>query len=446
MDKTPKRPSRKSHPEPRRKNPRPAAPRGKPASANPKHLPTEKLQKVLAETGLESRRALEGWIEAGRVSVNGAPAKLGARVRATDRIQVDGREISRRAPGAGRLRVLRYHKPVGEICSRLDPEGRRSVFQRLPDIPGARWVMVGRLDINTSGLLLFTNAGDLAHRLMHPSSDIEREYAVRVLPWESEEDARQSPSDARRGADDENGIAPNIIARLREGVRLEDGLARFECIVDAGGQGRNHWYHVTIKEGKTHEVRRLWEAVGLRVSRLIRLRYGPIRLGRALRPGRWEELSPGESAALAKSVGLGKLAGGASPRPKRHRTTDPESGASPRPNRRRTTGPESGASPRPKRHRATSPESGASPRPKRHRTTGPESGASPRPKRHRATSPESDASPRPKRHRATSPESSASPRSNRRRTTGPEKRNVVGRRNVVARRANPRGSPPGRSR
>nr|VFK63477.1 MAG: 23S rRNA pseudouridine2605 synthase [Candidatus Kentron sp. TC] len=297
----------------------------KSVSANQKQRGSEKLQKVLAEAGLGSRRLLEGWIEAGRVSVNGVKAKLGARVRITDRIRVDGREIFRSPPATERLRVLRYHKPVGEICSRTDLKGRPSVFDRLPNISRGRWVAIGRLDVNTCGLLLFTNMGELANRLMHPSSGMEREYAVRVLAWDWETDTPRSGKDRRYAVKNkEGGVAPDVVGRLRKGIRLDDGLARFEHIMDAGGEGQNHWYHVIIKEGKTHEVRRLWEAVGLRVSRLIRIRYGPIRLQRELHPGRCEELSTKETEELAKSVGFGELVGSASPPFKMPRTTGPE--------------------------------------------------------------------------------------------------------------------------
>jgi len=280
---------------------------------------SEKLHKVLADVGLGSRRSLERWIEAGRVSVNGVRAKLGARVVPTDLIRVDGRRISRHPPGTRRsegtkVRVLRYHKPVGEICSRADPVGRRSVFHRLPNIVGGRWIAVGRLDINTCGLLLFTNTGELAHRLMHPSSGIEREYAVRVLPWSSTEgtespraklivNANSIQSNLSDEATSNKMVSAALLKRLKEGIQLEDGLARFERITDIGGQGQNHWYHVVVKEGKNHEVRRLWEATGLRVSRLIRIRYGSVELTRSLRPGRWEELTPKEVMELATSVG-----------------------------------------------------------------------------------------------------------------------------------------------
>ncbi|RMG29991.1 MAG: 23S rRNA pseudouridine(2605) synthase RluB [Gammaproteobacteria bacterium] len=242
----------------------------------------ERLQKVLARLGLASRRAIDSWIEAGRIRVNGQVASPGTRVRPGDRVEIDGRPVSIARILAPRTRVLLYHKPAGEVTTRRDPEGRPTVFDRLPRLVYGRWIAVGRLDLNTSGLLLLTTDGDLAHRLMHPSSNVEREYAVRVFGTVDEE----------------------TLHRLTEGVELEDGTARFESIVDAGGQGANHWYHVVLREGRNREVRRLWEAVGLRVSRLIRVRYGDLKLPPRLRPGHWQELEPAEVAALRRSVGL----------------------------------------------------------------------------------------------------------------------------------------------
>ncbi|MBT8419911.1 MAG: rRNA pseudouridine synthase [Gammaproteobacteria bacterium] len=304
---------------------------------------SEKLQKVLADAGLGSRRSLEQWIEAGRVSVNGARAKLGARVIPSDIIRVDGRQIARPTSGPGRshgtkIRVLRYHKPLGEVCSRSDPEGRRSVFDGLPNIAQGRWIAVGRLDINTSGILLFTNAGELAHRLMHPSAGIEREYAVRVLPSQSIADPTADPKHTsgdqytRRDLRSEAPVSPALLKRLQTGMELEDGPARFERIIDVGGQGQNHWYHVVLKEGKNHEVRRLWEAAGFRVSRLIRVRYGPVELARALRPGRWEALTEREIAEILGCVGLTPPDNPSGPR-RGHpsRTGKPHSGRGPRP-------------------------------------------------------------------------------------------------------------------
>jgi 23S rRNA pseudouridine2605 synthase len=241
---------------------------------------SEKLQKVLARAGLGSRREIEDWIRAGRITVNGQPASIGARVEPSTRLQLDGRPVvlgQRSQP-----RVLAYHKPEGEVSTRRDPEGRPTVFDRLPGLRQGRWIAVGRLDLNSSGLMLFTTDGELAHRLMHPSTEIEREYAVRV-----------------RGE-----VTPEMLARLSRGVALEDGVARFDTLVDAGGQGTNHWYHVILREGRKHEVRRLWESQGVQVSRLIRVRLGPLRLRRGLRPGKWEELSDQDLDALLGAAGL----------------------------------------------------------------------------------------------------------------------------------------------
>ena len=242
----------------------------------------ERLQKVLAAAGLGSRREIEGWISAGRVSVNGKPAKLGDRVGPEDRVNVDGKPVKGlERSGDTRRRVILYHKPEGELTTRKDPEGRPTVFEALPRLRGSRWVSVGRLDTNTSGLLIFTNDGALANKLMHPSSEIEREYAVRVLGQVSEEQLRL----------------------LQRGVKLEDGMAAFDDIREAGGEGANHWYHVTLKEGRNREVRRLWEAVGLTVSRLIRVRFGNLSLPRNLPRGTWRDATEeevGELLAAAK--------------------------------------------------------------------------------------------------------------------------------------------------
>ncbi len=240
----------------------------------------EKLQKVLARTGLGSRRELEGWIEAGRVKVNGRPAKLGDRVAASDRILVDGKPLPQggKAPA---FRIIAYHKPVGEITTRHDPEGRPTVFDSLPTLHNGRWIPVGRLDVNTAGLLIFTTDGELANRLMHPSSQVEREYAVRVL----------------------GAVPPDTLERLRAGVELEDGPARFDDILDAGGSGANHWYHVLLREGRRREVRRLWAAEGVTVSRLIRVRYGPIELGRDIRAGKFRDLTAPERQRLFECAG-----------------------------------------------------------------------------------------------------------------------------------------------
>jgi 23S rRNA pseudouridine2605 synthase len=232
-------------------------------------LKTEKLQKILAQAGLGSRRELEEWIFAGRVAINGAVAKLGDRASATDKISVDGKLLKNDFRKI-ETRLLLYHKPAGEICSRHDPEKRSTVFDHLPPLHAGRWIVVGRLDINTSGILLFTNQGEFANRLMHPSSDIEREYAVRVL----------------------GTIDASALSRLKKGVMLEDGMAHFETIFPAGGDGANVWYHVVLKEGRYHEVKRMFESENVQVSRLIRVRFGPLFLPRDLRPGNWVEVPP----------------------------------------------------------------------------------------------------------------------------------------------------------
>lgn len=242
----------------------------------------EKLQKVLARAGFGSRRELEKWIAAGRVSVNGKKATLGDRVAPEDKIHVDGKQISKQRVAEKKRRVLIYNKPLGEVTTKDDPEGRKTVFDHLPRITGSRWIVVGRLDINTMGLLIFTTDGELANKLMHPSSEIEREYAVRVL----------------------GEVAPEMLDRLTNGVELEDGKASFNSVNRAGGEGANQWYHVTLSEGKNREVRRLWESQGVKVSRLMRVRYGPITLPKFVRSGRWEELDEQQMAPLLECVGI----------------------------------------------------------------------------------------------------------------------------------------------
>lgn len=240
----------------------------------------ERVQKLLASAGLGSRREIEGLIAAGLVTVNGKLARLGDRAELDDRITVRGKRV--RLQSTPRPRVLAYHKPEGEVTTRKDAGGRATVFERLPTLRRGRWIAVGRLDVNTSGLLLVTNDGELAHALMHPCRGIEREYAVRVLGTMSEE----------------------ALERLITGVELEDGVARFETIRDAGGVGANHWYHVVLTRGRQREVRRLWASQGLVVSRLIRIRFGPIELGRGLRMGRWRELGDDEMQLLYRLGGL----------------------------------------------------------------------------------------------------------------------------------------------
>ncbi len=241
---------------------------------------TEKLQKIIANLGLGSRREIERWIEAGRVSINGSIAKLGDRATLDDKIRVDGRLLSPAKRQVKRHRQIIYYKPEGEVCTRDDPERRPTVFEHLPKLSNGRWVMVGRLDLTTSGLLLFTTDGELANRLMHPSYGVEREYAVRVL----------------------GKVTPDMIQQLSEGINLDDGFAKFNKIDEAGGEGANHWYHVTLNEGRNREVRRLWEAVGVTVSRLIRIRFGNLELPKTLKRGQFEDLAAPELKKLKKLV------------------------------------------------------------------------------------------------------------------------------------------------
>lgn len=243
---------------------------------------SQKLQKVLAAAGLGSRRQMETWIRAGRVLVNHQAAFLGQRVHEQDIITVDGKRLQTLNQKPLPCRVMMYHKPVGEISTRRDPEGRPTVFAHLPHLQRGRWIAIGRLDINTSGLLLFTTEGELANRLMHPSYRIEREYAVRV-----------------RGA-----VDMAMLKRLRTGVHLVDGIARFEQIQFKGGEKQNQWYHVVLREGRTREVRRLWESQGVQVSRLIRVRYGLISLPYDLSRGKWQELDPATVQQLRSLVNL----------------------------------------------------------------------------------------------------------------------------------------------
>ncbi|ROS04749.1 23S rRNA pseudouridine2605 synthase [Sinobacterium caligoides] len=244
---------------------------------------SEKLQKVLAANGVGSRREMERWISAGRISVNGKLATLGDRVEDEDKIVVDGRPLQRSLEKK-RRRVLLYNKPEGEICSRNDPEGRRSVFDRLPRLHGERWISVGRLDFNTSGLLLFTTDGALANQLMHPSSVIEREYLCRVM----------------------GDVTPEKIKAMTDGVMLEDGLAKFTDVVESGGEGINRWFYVVVMEGRNREVRRLWESQELTVSRLKRVRYGDVFIPSEVRSGQWIELSQDEINGLADMSGAEK--------------------------------------------------------------------------------------------------------------------------------------------
>ncbi len=252
-----------------------------------------RIQKVLAQAGVASRRAIEALIREGRITVNGERATIGQKVGPTDQVRVDGKGVAL-PRGEEALRVLAYKKRTGEIVTRDDPEGRRTVFRKLPKLEGGRWVAIGRLDINTSGLLLFTNSGELARRLMHPSFEIEREYAVRVL----------------------GEVDDDTLQRLERGVKLDDGPGKFEKVWRSDGPGAaddedgaaagaaNRWFQVVVKQGRNRLVRRLWESQRCQVSRLIRVRYGPVELGRGIRSSGWRELEAHEVRELQRAVGL----------------------------------------------------------------------------------------------------------------------------------------------
>jgi 23S rRNA pseudouridine2605 synthase len=286
------------------RRPRRVAPQPGVSARNATFAEPERLQKVLAQLGIGSRREIEDWVMAGRISVNGLPAELGQKIGPGDRVKYNGKLIplnfTTRPP-----RLLMYHKTEGEIVSREDPDGRPSVFERLPVLRRGRWIAVGRLDFNSCGLLLFTNDGTLANRLMHPRYELEREYAVRVL----------------------GQLSVEQIESLKSGIELEDGPASFSTLSDEGGEGANHWYRVTLSEGRNREVRRMFEAVGLTVSRLMRVRYGPVALPSKLKRGMWMELPEAEVCAIA---GLPTPQGGVAAadkhkrRTKVHRTTAPK--------------------------------------------------------------------------------------------------------------------------
>ncbi|MDR2689266.1 MAG: pseudouridine synthase [Azoarcus sp.] len=255
---------------------RPSKPNERPGARRKENtVEPERLQKVLARAGIASRREIEEWIRGGRILVNDQPAELGQKIGPSDRVKVGGRLVSLRF-GERPPRVLLYHKPEGEIVSRHDPEGRPTVFERLPILRKGRWLAIGRLDFNTSGLLLFTDNGELANRLMHPRYELDREYAVRLLGE----------------LDDEQ------IQNLTTAIELEDGPAHFDSLRAEGGDGANRWYRITIAEGRNREVRRMFEAVGLTVSRLIRVRYGPVELPPRLKRGMWMELPEDDANRL----------------------------------------------------------------------------------------------------------------------------------------------------
>jgi 23S rRNA pseudouridine2605 synthase len=279
--------SEKSRPKPEKKHSKPL--RKPTPEARPRTVAAvqdegagERIQKVLARGGVGSRREIERWIEEGRVMLNGAVAALGARLQGGDTLQINGRYVDWQKFDRQPTRVLLYHKPTGEVVTRRDPEGRPVIFTQLPKLMAARWIAVGRLDINTSGLLLVTNNGELANRLMHPKTQIEREYAVRIL----------------------GEVSEATIEKLKQGVELEDGLAKFNDVRFYAGEGANKWYYVTVSEGRNRLVRRLWESQQVVVSRLMRVRYGPVVLPERLKAHSFYELSDKELDILFEFAGM----------------------------------------------------------------------------------------------------------------------------------------------
>ena len=240
----------------------------------------------MAQSGLGSRRGLEKHIDSGRVLVNGKPAKLGCQVEHGDMVEFENTQFRVEEQGSGVGRVIMHNKPEGVVCTRSDPEGRRTVFDHMPKIQNGRWITIGRLDINTTGLLLLTTDGELANAMMHPSNGVDREYACRI----------------------HGKIRDEQLAVLKEGVELADGMARFSDIQAAGASGQNYWYHVVIMEGRNREVRRLWASQGAQVSRLKRVRYGPVFLPKGLRMGKYQELSEQDHGVIREDIGLPPLA------------------------------------------------------------------------------------------------------------------------------------------
>lgn len=289
-------PRSRAEPPPRKPRPTTHANRSRDTDGEGGEDATQKLQKILAQAGLGSRRAMETWISEGRVTVNGKPATLGMRVGSDDQIKVGNRIIRARVE-SGLPRVLIYHKPEGEITSRNDPRGRPSVFDHLPKVAGARWIAVGRLDFNSCGLLLFTTSGELANRLMHPRFELEREYAVRIL----------------------GNLREDQIQQLLDGIELDDGPARCLAVKARGGEGSNQWYHVVLREGRNREIRRMFEHLGFTVSRLMRVRYGPIELPARVKRGHSYELNADETRRFVKWLDAAQATSEAPPAPRGRR-------------------------------------------------------------------------------------------------------------------------------